>query len=140
MRYSASTLVPTDAETVHAVLTDVGHLAIWNPAFSSIEASGPAEAGRAYHAVVRGIAPVTLTFHELEPGDVSYTLRGLGSTERGRWISRPAPGGTEVTHSFEHSGLLLMLMHNAFVSVAEWRLGRLCEQALKATPKKESQP
>lgn len=140
MRYSASALVPRDAKTVHAVLTDVGHLAIWNPAFSSINASGAAEAGKEYRAVVRGIAPVTLTFNELESGDVRYTLRGLGSTERGQWISRPAPGGTEVTHSFEHSGLLLMLMHNAFVSVAEWRLGRLREQALKATPEKETQP
>ena len=140
MRYSASALVPRDAETVQAVLTDVGHLATWNPAFSSFHATGTAEAGKEYRAVVRGIAPVTLTFNQLESGDISYTLRGLGSTERGRWISRPARGGTEVTHSFEHSGLLLMLMHNAFVRVAEWRLGRLREQALKAKPKRETQP
>jgi hypothetical protein len=105
-----------------------------------LDASGPAESGKQYRAIVRGIVPVTLTFNQLKSGDISYTLRGLGSTERGQWISRPASGGTEVTHSFEHSGLLLMLMHNAFARVAEWRLGRLREQALKAKPKKETQP
>lgn len=130
MRYEASNVVPADPETIHGVLTDLSRLASWNPAFSNVAATGWAACDQEYVAVVRGIAKATLTFNKLDVGDVRYTLRGLGSVERGSWLSRAAAGGTEVTHSFEHSGLLLMLMHSAFVQVPEWRLGRLRAQAL----------
>lgn len=130
MRYSASAVIPVASSTVHALLADVERLTIWNPAFSSIEASGSAVVGREYRAVVRGIAPLTLTFNQLDPESVSYTLRGVGSVETGRWVMTPVPGGTEVTHFFEHSGLLLSLMRSAFAPVAEWRLGRLRDQVL----------
>lgn len=130
MRYSATAVMPVAASTVHAVLAEVGQLAVWNPAFSRIEASGPAVAGREYRAVIRGIAPVKLIFEQLTPETVSYTLRGAGSTETGKWVLRQVPGGTEVTHVFEHSGFLLSLMRSAFTRVAEWRLGRLHDQAL----------
>jgi hypothetical protein len=135
MSFSASKVIPVDTGTVHTVLTDMGRMASWNPAFTSVDAAGPAVTGRTYRAVVRGVAPVGLLFDRLEPGDIRYTIRGLGSVERGSWSSRPIPGGTEVSHAFEHTGLLLRLMRPAFGPVPEWRLERLRVQALsRAAP------
>lgn len=131
--HSSRIVVPYDAASVLAVLADTSRIAAWNPAFSSLEGSGPAVLDHPYRATVRGIATAVLRYSQIGEDAVRYTMSGLGSREDGEWILEPSNGGTLVTHEFRHTGLILSLIRPAFGPVAAWRLERLRDEVASAS-------
>ncbi|WP_415854200.1 SRPBCC family protein [Sinomonas sp. G460-2] len=131
--YSGRITVPRDAAAVLAVLADTSRIAAWNPAFSSLDGSGPALAGRPYRATIRGVARAVLRYTEIGETAVRYTMSGLGSREDGEWVLEASDEGTVVTHTFRHTGLILFLMRPAFAAVADWRLERLRDEVAAAS-------
>ncbi|MDQ4488921.1 SRPBCC family protein [Sinomonas sp. ASV486] len=131
--YSGHITIAHDAAPILSVLTETSRIAAWNPAFSSFEGSGPAVLGHPYRVMVRGIAKAVLHYTQLDPNSVRYTISGMGSTEEGEWTLESADGETAVTHTFKHSGPILMLMQPAFTHVADWRLERLRDEVERAS-------
>lgn len=75
--------------------------------------------------------PVVVSFTRIEVDTVEYRMRGAGAEERGRWlVETAADGGSNVTHSFEHRGVLLTMMRASFGGVADRRLERLAVEAV----------
>jgi len=127
MTFSAERTIHASASDVVAVLRDVRTLAAWNPALRPLRPADPdAVIERRYRTAVRGLLPATVVFTRLEPSVVEYRLRGGGAEERGRWLLAAAEGGeVRVTHSFEHTGVLLRALRGSFTTVAQWRVERL---------------
>lgn len=134
MSYGGQTVIDASANQIVDVLTDVGALASWNPAFGTIDGSGSAAVGQEYLTRVRGLVPASIRFTAISAAEVRYELHAPGARERGVWRLRPipAPGrGTIVAHEFAHTGAVLAIMRRAFQPVASWRLARLRQEVLR---------
>lgn len=138
MRYGGQTVIEASANQIVDVLTDVGALASWNPAFGTIEGSGSGSAsatvGQDYLTRVRGLVPASIRFTAISAAEVRYELHAPGAREHGVWRLRPSPApgnGTIVAHEFAHTGAVLALMRRAFQPVASWRLARLRQEVLR---------
>lgn len=134
MTYGGQTIIEASAAEIVDVLTDVGALPSWNPAFGAIEGSGPAAVGLQYRARVRDLVPASIRFTAISAAEVRYELRAPGAQERGVWYLRTGslPGHeTIVVHEFTHAGAILAIMRRAFRPVASWRLSRLRQKVLR---------
>ncbi|MFK4115111.1 SRPBCC family protein [Microbacterium sp. NPDC006705] len=134
MSYGGQAVIEASADAIVDVLTDVGALASWNPAFGTIEGAGSAAVGQEFRTRVRGLVPASIRFTAISAVEVRYELHAPGVRERGVWRLRPSPApesGTIVGHEFTHTGVVLAIMRRAFQSVASWRLARLRQEVMR---------
>lgn len=130
----ATARVKATTAQVLAVLTDAEALAAWNPALTQVGASGSARVGEPISIRVKGVRG-TAVYDRIDRDGVMMTLRIPGWFERGSWDLQPlglaatAGSATQVTHTFQQSGLLARLFDSATRNVAELRVSRLVSRA-----------
>jgi hypothetical protein len=131
--YRSSRIVTGTPDAALRVLQDARLLDTWNPALGPLEPADPvATVGRPYATLIRGLVQATVVYEEASIERMRYRLTAPGASESGTWdISRLSEDEIRVTHTFEHHGVLLAIMRQAFASVAAWRLDRF-EQELTA--------
>lgn len=128
MTYTDTTTIPASIRAVHDVLVDVGGVAGWNPAFSSMAACGRAVVGQGYPVTVRGILPGEVRYLEIADRLVRTAWTFPGFAEESSWRLEPVIGGTRVTHTFTHAGPIAALLSRGFAQAAGLRLGRLADE------------
>lgn len=106
------------------VLLDGGHLAEWNPAFTSATGDTDAQTGSHVGVTVRGI-PGSLRYTHVGSDRVGMLIRIPGLTETSTWWLETVPRGTRVTHELLQSGPLSRVLEPATRDVATLRLDRL---------------
>lgn len=120
----ATARVPVTAAQVLAVLTDADSLADWNPALTQVAAHGLVSVGERVAIRVKGLRG-TVVYDRIDSGGVTMTLSIPGWREQGVWELQPAGSATQVTHTFQQSGVLAMMFESATRDVAELRVSRL---------------
>lgn len=128
MTYTDTTTIGASVRAVHEVLVDVGGVAGWNPAFSSMAARGRAVVGDGYPVTVRGILPGEVRYLEITDRLVRTAWTFPGFAEESSWRLEPAVGATRVTHTFTHTGPIAALLSRGFAQAAGLRLGRLADE------------
>lgn len=117
--------IPAPIDEVRSVLTDIEHLASWNPAFTPIDAEGAAVQGKDYPLrTVQGFRG-TLRYPEISDDTVTIEWSVPGLTDIGTWLLRADGQATVVEHRVSRSGPLAMVIAGALSSLPSLRLERI---------------
>jgi len=124
----AHLLVHAQPPRVRAALLDPTSLPDWNPAFLTISGSTSAAIGERYPITVRPGISGTFAYTEISDRRIGTAWSAPGFHEDATWELQPHESGTLVSHWFEQTGPLAMLLRRAYRGVAELRLGRLADR------------
>lgn len=142
MKYSGSRKITATLSALKDVLTDIRRLPEWNPAvFAVATQDTTAIAGKAYSIRAKLPGSPTITYEDISPGQIVWSLDGFQAHETGTWTLVPVSGQiTEVTHTITHTGAIFRVLTGAFQSVPALRLDRLQDRVEDDAARRAGQP
>lgn len=122
-------IIPSDANTIGAILTDIGSLHEWNPALRSVATTDHAAfINHTYNVSTVLPGPADLTYIVMSKNLVVWRLNVLGGREIGEWELSDSPQGTLVVHRMTNSGLMFTAAARQMRNVPDLRLERLARR------------
>lgn len=124
---SATLLMDAPPSRVRAALLAPVAYPAWNPAFVALDGPALGAVGQTYALAVRPGLTGHFSYVTIEPDRVVIRWSVRGFDEIGTWKLLRHGEGTDVVHTFQHSGPLAAILAPSYRGVARLRLQRLAE-------------